>query len=84
MPTIALFYGIIIQMYFLDSEHNPPHIHAIYNDYKAAYSLVDLTKLKGNLPNNAEKLVLEWMNLHIDELREMWNSQSFKKIDPLL
>ncbi len=24
MPTIALFYGIIIQMYFLSSEHNPP------------------------------------------------------------
>ena len=31
----------------------------------------------------AEKLVLEWMKLHIDELREMWDSQSFKKIEPL-
>ena len=30
-----------------------------------------------------EKLVLEWMSIHIDELREMWNSQSFKKIEPL-
>ena len=26
MPTIAQFYGIIIQMYFND--HNPPHFHA--------------------------------------------------------
>ena len=83
MPTIALFYGIIIQMHFLDSEHNPPHIHAIYNDYRATYSLIDMSKLKGNLPSNAEKLVLEWMKIHIDELREMWDSQTFMRIDPL-
>lgn len=31
MPVITRFYGIIIRMYFLQSEHNPPHIHAIYN-----------------------------------------------------
>lgn len=32
MPVLSRFYGIIIRMYFLQSEHNPPHIHAIYND----------------------------------------------------
>lgn len=84
MPTIALFYGIIIQMYFLDSEHNHPHIHAIYNDYKSTYSLIDLSKLNGNLPIKAEKLVLEWMKIHIEELREMWRTQEFKRIEPLL
>lgn len=31
MPVISRFYGIIIRMYFLQKEHNPPHIHAIYN-----------------------------------------------------
>lgn len=30
MPTLARFYGIVIKMYFFQSEHNPPHIHAIY------------------------------------------------------
>ena len=29
MPEISRFYGIIIKMYFIDNEHNPPHIHAI-------------------------------------------------------
>ena len=29
MPVLSQFYGIIIRMYFLQSEHNPPHIHAI-------------------------------------------------------
>ena len=42
-----------------------------------------MSKINGNLPAKAEKLVLEWMRIHIDELREMWNSQSFKKIEPL-
>ncbi len=28
MPVLSRFYGIIIRMYFLQSEHNPPHIHA--------------------------------------------------------
>ena len=30
MPIIAKFYGIIIKMYFQQSEHNPPHFHCIY------------------------------------------------------
>jgi hypothetical protein len=28
MPTIAYFLGIAIAMYYRD--HNPPHIHVIY------------------------------------------------------
>ena len=36
MPVLSKFYGIIIRMYFLQSEHNPPHIHAIYNEDVAA------------------------------------------------
>lgn len=34
MPEISRFYGITIKMYFLSSEHNPPHIHATYNKNK--------------------------------------------------
>lgn len=33
MPFITKFYGVTIKMYFRKSEHNPPHIHAIYGDY---------------------------------------------------
>jgi hypothetical protein len=29
MPTIAVFYGIIIQMFH--REHGPPHVHAKYH-----------------------------------------------------
>ena len=33
MPTIAWFYGIMIQMYYDD--HNPPHFYARYGRAKA-------------------------------------------------
>lgn len=32
MPQLSRFYGIIIYLYFED--HNPPHIHAKYGEYK--------------------------------------------------
>lgn len=33
MPEISRFYGISIYMFY--NEHNPPHIHAEYQDYEA-------------------------------------------------
>ena len=29
MPVIARFYGIVVKMYFSQSEHGVPHFHAI-------------------------------------------------------
>ena len=29
MPVIARFYGIIVKMYLLGGEHNPPHVHIL-------------------------------------------------------
>ena len=37
MPTISYFYGIIIVMYLRNKEHNPPHIHAITQDFDAPF-----------------------------------------------
>jgi hypothetical protein len=32
MPTISIFYGIVIQMFWGD--HAPPHFHALYAEYE--------------------------------------------------
>jgi hypothetical protein len=83
MPEIARFYGIIIRMYFLPGEHNPPHIHAIYQNYIIAISLVDLSTLSGTLPPKAKSMVIEWIKIHQSELLEMWNTQTLKQLKPL-
>ena len=82
MPVLSRFYGIIIRMYFLQSEHNPPHIHAIYNDGQGD-AQEDGEVLEGHLPAKALALVREWLALHKDTLQTMWETQEFQKIPPL-
>ena len=83
MPVLARFYGIVIRMYFLQSEHNPPHIHAIYNEDVAAIDFITGNILEGTLPTKALAMVLEWISLHKETLLEIWTTQNFKKIPPL-
>jgi hypothetical protein len=51
MPTISMFYGIFIRMFFYDTDkHNVPYIHAEYQGKVAVYSIHDGTVLAGELP----------------------------------
>jgi len=61
MPEIARFYGIIIKMYFSQSEHNPPHLHALYGEYMAAIDIKTMKVLEGDLPQKALSLVTAWI-----------------------
>ena len=80
MPEISRFYGIIIYMYIDD--HNPPHFHVWYENYKAIITIQDGI-VTGSLPRRALKLVYE----HKDELMSNWerltNSEKPEKIEPL-
>ena len=83
MPVLSRFYGIIIRMYFLQSEHNPPHIHAIYNDDVAAIDFMTGTVLEGRLPAKAMNMVQEWISIYREELKTIWETQEFKSLPPL-
>ncbi len=62
LPVLSRFYG---SMYFLQKEHNLPHIHAIYSDDMVAITLADGKVLEGDLPSKALGLVREWISLQI-------------------
>jgi hypothetical protein len=85
MPTISEFYGIAIRMYWND--HSPPHFHALYGDDEALVSVAELRVIRGGLPKTALSLVLEWAELHRDELEKDWElcrlRQMPAKIEPL-
>jgi hypothetical protein len=85
VPTISMFYGIIVQMYW--NEHAPPHFHATYGEYKATIDICDLIINEGKLPRRAAQLVLDWAELHQSELLEDWDlckaKQHPKEIAPL-
>lgn len=74
MPTISTFYGILIKMFFVD--HAPPHFHAQYGEYKAVISIKELSVVDGSLPRRALNLVLDWAELHQEELLKNWNLAS--------
>ena len=81
MPIIARFYGILIKMYF--KEHGLPHFHALYGEYNSVFNIESLEMIEGDLPNRAEKLVIEWAEQYKNELMTMWKSQEFKKLPGL-
>ena len=74
-------------MYLGKKEHNPPHIHAIYQKDKAIFNIVTGEKMEGTIPNDKEKLVSAWIVLHKDELLADWelaqNGELPYKIEPL-
>ncbi|MFA5825020.1 MAG: DUF4160 domain-containing protein [Gallionellaceae bacterium] len=85
MPTISIFYGIMIKMYW--DEHAPPHFHAEYAGAEAVVNIQTLEITKGKLPHGAALLVKEWAMQHRSELMEDWNLceklQTPNKIAPL-
>lgn len=68
------------------SDHNPPHFHAWYGDYKVTVSIKD-SVVKGEMPGRALRLILEWLDLHREELMDNWKRAqqggTLEKIEPL-
>ena len=73
MPTISMFYGILIRMFFYDTDkHHVPHIHAEYQDHVSVYSIPDGVVLAGELPEKKHKLVAARIEIHQDDLLADW------------
>jgi hypothetical protein len=76
---------MIIQMYYND--HDPPHFHVIYNEFRAVIAITDLSLLFGDLPPKAIGLVMEWAGTRKSELLRDWNlakrKQPLEPISPL-
>jgi len=82
MPEITRFLGIIITMYF--DEHNPPHFHVRYNEYRASINIKNLNIIAGYLPAKVRGLVVEWAELNQVELMKMWETKEFYRLKPLV
>jgi len=73
MPTISMFYGIVIYMFFYDDKkHKLPHIHTAYGEYDAVFSIEDGEILSGSIPRNKMKLVEAWIEIHREDLITDW------------
>lgn len=88
MPVISMFYGVIVMMYYFDTDkHHLPHIHIKYAEFTCVISIRDSELLEGDIPKNKLKLVLAWIELHKEELFANWelakNGNKLFEIKPL-
>lgn len=85
MPTISMFRGIKIAMYYND--HMPPHFHATYGGEEAYISIKELEVIEGSIPGKQLKMVLGWAAIRQDQLMENWElavrNQDLFQIEPL-
>ncbi|HEX8754154.1 MAG TPA: DUF4160 domain-containing protein [Solirubrobacterales bacterium] len=88
MPTVSQFLGIQIRMFFNEDIHQGrPHFHAVYADAAAVFDASDSSRLAGELPLRAERLVRRWAKAHRRELLENWerarSGLDLQPIEPL-
>ncbi len=73
MPTISMFYGILVLMFFRDNRrHHLPHIHVRYQSDEASILIEDGSVLDGTLPSKQLKMVQAWVEIHKEELVVDW------------
>ena len=84
MPELSRFLGIVIGMF--PREHAPPHFHAVYGEYQVTTE-IQSGVVHGDFPKRALRHVLEWLDLHQEELLADWDliqaGRPANKIAPL-
>ena len=88
MPTISMFYGLIVRMYYFDDQrHKMPHIHVHYQSEAAVVEIPSGELLEGSLPKSKMKLLQAWIEIHHEDLMADWqlavSGENVFKIDPL-
>jgi hypothetical protein len=85
MPVIAVFFGIIVRMYY--REHEPAHFHAEHQGQHAKFDF-DGHMIVGSITSKtALKLIRDWARLHRAELEANWTKmkagEALDRIAPL-
>ena len=75
-----MFYGIIVLMHITRKEHNPPHVHAYYGDYDASFYISNGEIMNGKFPSSGAELVKKFILRYKNDLLEMWENETYKKL----
>lgn len=85
MPSISVFFGIIIRMFYND--HEPPHFHAEHQGLQGKFDLSGGMIIGAIDSRTALRLIRDWASLHRSELEENWRlakaRQPLRQIAPL-
>lgn len=77
MPTISIFLGFVVQMYWRD--HPPPHVHVFYQGFEALIVIETGDVLAGGLPPGALRLIRAWVGRRRVELLANWERGNLRQ-----
>ena len=88
MPVISMFYGLIVRMYFFDTDkHHVPHIHVEFGEFSVVLAIAEGEVLAGEIPRSKLKLAQAWVEIHHEDLMADWKlaveGREVFRIDPL-
>ncbi len=85
MPSISVFFGIIVRMFYND--HEPPHFHAEHQGIQGKFDFSGEMVAGAIESRTALRLIREWASLHRSELDQNWRlakaGQPLRQIAPL-
>lgn len=72
MPRISEFFGIVVYMYWFDTNnHKSPHIHVRFQNQWSVFDL-EGNLLEGAISNRARRLTEDFIIERKQELKEAW------------
>ena len=72
-----------IKFFIHTNDHNPPHVHAKYDNYEISISLVDYSIIVGNLPKKNTNIAIKWIKKNKDKLLNYWNEKTLVSTLPM-
>lgn len=67
-------------MHITRKEHNPPNVHAYYGDYDASFYISNGEIMNGKFPSSGAELVKKFILRYKNDLLEMWENETYKKL----
>ena len=72
MPTISIFFGCVVQMYWRN--HSPPHVHVVYQGLEALFAIETGEIIAGEIPPAVARLIRGWIERRRGELVANWEN----------
>ena len=70
-------------MHITRKEHNPPHVHAYYGEFEATFYIDSGDIYQGEFPKSGAQLVKKFVLKYKKELKEMWDSETYRQLPPI-
>ena len=79
MPELKRIGGILIYLMYNDTkQHNMPHVHVLYGEFRASISL-EGNVLAGTIPSKQLKIVQHWLSINYNKVLNAWTLASQNK-----